>query len=54
VGGYNKIKEVHEGGGLKLLRNKLGDLPPEESAVEPLRALDCIPLAISQAAAYIN
>lgn len=40
--------------GLQLLRNKLGDLPLEESAVELLSALDCIPLAITQAAAYIN
>ena len=45
---------MHEGEGLQLLRNKLGDPPLEESAVELLRALDCIPLAISQAAAYIN
>ncbi|KAH7092332.1 kinesin light chain 1 [Paraphoma chrysanthemicola] len=57
VGGYNKIKEVlamDEGEGLQLLHNKLCDPPIEESAVELLRALDCIPLAISQAAAYIN
>jgi hypothetical protein len=42
------------GEGLQLLRNKLEDQPFKESAVELLRALDCIPLAISQAAAYIN
>jgi tetratricopeptide (TPR) repeat protein len=57
AGGHNKTKEVlamDEGEGLQLLRNKLGDLPHEESAVELLRALDCIPLAISQAAAYIS
>ncbi|KAF2030383.1 TPR-like protein [Setomelanomma holmii] len=57
VGGYNKIKEVltmNEGKGLQLLRNKLRDPPLEESAVELLQALDCIPLAVSQAAAYIN
>ncbi|KAH7068389.1 kinesin light chain 1 [Paraphoma chrysanthemicola] len=57
VGGYNKIKEVlamDESEGLQLLRNKLCDPPIEESAVELLRTLDCIPLAISQAAAYIN
>jgi tetratricopeptide (TPR) repeat protein len=57
VGGYNKIKEVlamDEGEGLQLLRNKLQDAPLEESAVGLLHALDCIPLAITQAAAYIN
>ncbi|KAJ4374692.1 hypothetical protein N0V86_007565 [Didymella sp. IMI 355093] len=57
AGGYNKIKEVlamDETDGLQLLRNKLRHPPPEEKAVELLRALDCIPLAISQAAAYIN
>ncbi|OAK96859.1 hypothetical protein IQ06DRAFT_47717 [Phaeosphaeriaceae sp. SRC1lsM3a] len=57
VGGHNKTKEVlamDESEGLELLRNKLGDLPLEESVVELLRALGCIPLAISQAAAYIN
>ena len=57
AGGYNKIKEVlamDKGEGLKLLRNKLRDPPIEESAVDLLHALDCIPLAITQAAAYIN
>ncbi|KAF2818103.1 hypothetical protein CC86DRAFT_414212 [Ophiobolus disseminans] len=57
AGGYNKTKEVlamDEGEGLQLLRNKLEDQPFKESAVELLRALDYIPLAISQAAAYIN
>jgi tetratricopeptide (TPR) repeat protein len=57
VGGYNKIKEVlvmDEGEGLQLLRNKLQDPPIEESAVELLHALNHIPLAITQAAAYIN
>ncbi|KAI1667981.1 TPR protein [Pyrenophora tritici-repentis] len=57
VGGHNKIKEVlamDEGEGLQLLRKKLHDRPVEESAVELLRALDCIPLAITQAAAYIH
>jgi tetratricopeptide (TPR) repeat protein len=57
VGGYNKIREVvamHESEGLQLLRNKLRDLPNEESAVELLRVLNGIPLAITQAAAYIN
>jgi hypothetical protein len=57
AGGYNKIKEVlamDEGEGLQLLRNKLHDTLIEESAVGLLRALDCIPLAVTQAAAYIN
>jgi tetratricopeptide (TPR) repeat protein len=57
AGGYNKTKEVlamDESEGLQLLRNKLQHPPLEESAVELLQALDCIPLAISQAAAYIN
>jgi tetratricopeptide (TPR) repeat protein len=57
AGGYNKIREVlamDEGEGLQLLRNKLRDPPNEDSAVELLRVLDGIPLAISQAAAYIN
>ena len=57
AGGYSKIKEVlamDEGEGLQLLRNKLRDPPLEESAVDLLHALDCIPLAVTQAAAYIN
>ncbi|KAF2818537.1 TPR-like protein [Ophiobolus disseminans] len=57
VGGYNMTKEVlamDEGEGLQLLCNKLRDPPLEGSAVELLQALDCIPLAVSQAAAYIN
>ena len=57
AGGYNKVKEVlamDEGEGLQLLRNKLQDSPLEESAVDLLHALDCIPLAVVQAAAYIN
>jgi tetratricopeptide (TPR) repeat protein len=57
VGGYNRTKGVlamDESEGLQLLRNKLQDPPVEESAVDLLRALDCIPLAVVQAAAYIN
>lgn len=57
VGGSNKTMEVlamGEGEGLQLLRNKLQDPPIEQSAVELLRALDRIPLAVTQAAAYIN
>lgn len=57
AGGYNKVKEVlamNESEGLQLLRNKLRDPLIEESAVALLHALDCIPLVITQAAAYIN
>ncbi|KAF2993771.1 hypothetical protein E8E13_002280 [Curvularia kusanoi] len=57
AGGYNHIKEVFaldEGQGLQLLQNKLQDTSMEEDAVELLRMLDCVPLAITQAAAYIN
>lgn len=55
--GYNRIKEVlamDEGQGLQLLRNKLCQPPLEESAASLLFALGHIPLAITQAAAYIN
>jgi hypothetical protein len=57
AGGYNRINEVlamDEDEGLQLLRNKLRDPSSKESAVELLQALDSIPLAISQAAAYIS
>ncbi|CAI9627914.1 unnamed protein product [Alternaria burnsii] len=57
VGGYNRIKGVRamdDEEGLQLLRNKLQDPPVEDSAVELLRALDYIPLAVVQAAACIN
>lgn len=57
VGGYEHIKEVlamDESQGLRLLRNKLQDASNEEGAVDLLCALDYVPLAISQAAAYIN
>jgi tetratricopeptide (TPR) repeat protein len=57
AGGYNSIKEVRamdESQGLQLLRNKLQDTSTEDGAVDLLRALDYIPLAITQAAAYIN
>ena len=41
---------------MQLLHNKPRDFPLEQSAipVSSLRALDCIPLAISDTAAYIN
>ncbi|KAJ4312335.1 hypothetical protein N0V94_007489 [Neodidymelliopsis sp. IMI 364377] len=57
AGGYNRIREVfamNESEGLQLLRNKLKDPPPKEAAVELLHALEYIPLAITQAAAYVN
>jgi tetratricopeptide (TPR) repeat protein len=56
-GGLNHTKEVFtmdQVQGLKLLHHKLQDLPTDEDAADLLQALDCIPLAISQAAAYIN
>jgi hypothetical protein len=40
--------------GLQPLRNRLHNAPIEESAVDLLRALDCIPLATTQATAYFN
>ncbi|KAJ4183504.1 hypothetical protein NW759_017073 [Fusarium solani] len=40
--------------GLQLLRNKLNGNFDEDAAADLLRALDYIPLAITQAAAYIN
>jgi hypothetical protein len=45
---------MNEGEGLQLLRNKLQDPPVEVGAVDLLRALDCIPFTVTQAAAYIN
>jgi tetratricopeptide (TPR) repeat protein len=58
VGGYSTIKEVltmDEDQGVKLLSNKLQSTSAEDGAAADLvRALDCMPLAISQAAAYIN
>ena len=57
VGGYNNMEKVlamSEGEGLQLLRSKLRHPPAEDSALELLRELDYIPLAISQAAAYIG
>lgn len=57
AGGYKSIREVlvmDESQGLQLLWNKLRETSTEEGAVELLRALDCMPLAIVQAAAYIN
>ncbi|RAR04858.1 TPR-like protein [Stemphylium lycopersici] len=57
AGGYNRIQEVFamdKSEGLQLLRNKLQAPLVEESAVDLLHELNCIPLAVVQAAAYIN
>jgi tetratricopeptide (TPR) repeat protein len=57
TGSYKNIMEIptmNESQGLQLLRNKLDDVPNEDSATSLLSALDYIPLAISQAATYIN
>jgi tetratricopeptide (TPR) repeat protein len=58
AGGYNKIKEIapmDKSQGLQLFRNKLHVPAEQESAaLDLLQALDYMPLAISQAAAYIN
>ena len=57
AGGHKKIMEVQTmdaGQSLQLLRNKLEDMPDQEGAAELVRALDFLPLAITQAAAYIN
>ncbi|KAF1816156.1 hypothetical protein P152DRAFT_445843 [Eremomyces bilateralis CBS 781.70] len=57
AGGYKNIKEVQamdESQGRQLLRNKLLQDALTDDAIDLLRALDCIPLAITQAAAYIN
>lgn len=57
TGGYKNIKEVcvmTADQGLQLLNNKLQETPKRESALDLLLALDYMPLAISQATAYIN
>lgn len=58
AGGYHNIREVlamDESQGLALLLNKLSTVPANQSdAVELVRILDHMPLAITQAAAYIN
>jgi hypothetical protein len=61
VGGHNRIKDVpvmEEGQGLQLLRNKLLDDKQDRAGngdiAELVHALDRVPLAITQAAAYIN
>ena len=58
AGRYNNIKEVlamDESQGIQLLRNSLeAELYEEGAALDLLHTLDGIPLAITQAAAYIN
>jgi tetratricopeptide (TPR) repeat protein len=57
VGSDKSIKEVHamdEGQAVRLLQNKLEDASNESGMSNLIRTLGHIPLAISQAAAYIN
>jgi hypothetical protein len=57
AGGYKNIKEVRamdESQALDLFQNKLQSASNEEGAAGLLRTLDYIPLAITQAAAFIN
>lgn len=49
-----KIPVMEEEQALELLRTKLKDDRDETAAVDLVRALDRVPLAITQAAAYIN
>ncbi|RYP13088.1 hypothetical protein DL765_007037 [Monosporascus sp. GIB2] len=49
-----RISTMDDAQGLQLLRNKLKGEFDKDSAADLLRALDYIPLAITQAAAYIN
>ncbi|KAI8710446.1 hypothetical protein NCS52_01574800 [Fusarium sp. LHS14.1] len=49
-----RISTMDDAQGLHLFRNKLNGDFDKDAAADLLRALDCIPLAITQAAAYIN
>jgi tetratricopeptide (TPR) repeat protein len=49
-----QVPVMDENQALQLLRQKLNKVGNEEGAAELVRALDCIPLAITQAAAYIR
>ncbi|RYP74430.1 hypothetical protein DL769_004007 [Monosporascus sp. CRB-8-3] len=49
-----RISTMDHAQGLQLLRNKMNGDFDKDSAADLLRALDYIPLAITQAAAYIN
>ncbi|KAI9903679.1 hypothetical protein N3K66_000208 [Trichothecium roseum] len=58
TGSYNAIKRISamdSDGALQVFRNKLNpDLYSTDAAAELVIALDCIPLVVNQAAAYIN
>ncbi|KAJ4211931.1 hypothetical protein NW759_012218 [Fusarium solani] len=49
-----RISTMDDAQGLHLFRNKLNGDFDRDAAADLLGALDCIPLAITQAAAYIN
>ncbi|KAF5683593.1 kinesin light chain [Fusarium denticulatum] len=49
-----RVSTMDETQGLHLIRNKLTDEFDHDAAIKLLQALDYIPLAITQAAAYIN
>ncbi|KAJ4193670.1 hypothetical protein NW759_016585 [Fusarium solani] len=49
-----RVSAMDDTRGLQLLQNKLNGDFDMDAAADLLRALDCIPLAITQAAAYIN
>ncbi|KAG7000110.1 Kinesin light chain [Fusarium oxysporum f. sp. conglutinans] len=48
------VPTMDDAQGLQLFQNKLDGDFDRDAATDVLRALDCIPLAITQAAAYIN
>ena len=48
-----QVSAMNDSEAVELLRNKLGD-KLSDSATQLVNALDCIPLAVVQAAAYIN
>lgn len=49
-----RISAMEEAEALKILENKLEEGYDEKTAAKLVRVLDCIPLAVNQAAAYIN
>ena len=49
-----KVEPMDKSRALALLQKKLGSFPDEEDALKLLQSLDYIPLAITQAAAYIK
>ncbi|PNP76563.1 hypothetical protein FNYG_09982 [Fusarium nygamai] len=49
-----QVSTMDEAQGLDLITNKLTDIFEHDAAIKLLQALDYIPLAITQAAAYIN